>query len=122
MLTQDFFTLLEYRLTEALADSEEKELRQYWCDGVLEAEWAEDFLPHYVAKSRVIVLRAWMVATGTKTKLHTNRIHPLHLRLGRLSCRAYLRGENLSKWIEEGINPNQVTLDEDGNAFHLHLP
>ncbi|TGE10276.1 hypothetical protein [Hymenobacter fodinae] len=119
MLSKGFFTLLEYKLTEALAESEDEDLRRCWCDGVLDAEWAEEYLPHYVRKSKVIVLRAWI--EGSNHKMLINQMHPLHLHLGRLSFRAYLRGEDLVQWIVEGIDPTQVTVDER-EAFHIQLP
>jgi hypothetical protein len=63
MFTQDFLQLLEYQLTKVLAESGKPELQRYWCDGVLEPEWVEEYQSVYVAKSRRIILRAWMERT-----------------------------------------------------------
>ncbi|TGD79032.1 hypothetical protein EU557_18865 [Hymenobacter wooponensis] len=122
MLTQEFFTLLEYTFTHALAESDNEELRRYWCDGVLYPEWEEEYLPQHVTKSKEIILRAWMEGRSGKKKPLTHQIHPLHLGLGKLSLKTYLRGQDLSKWIIEGIDPTWVTLDEKGMTFFIQLP
>jgi hypothetical protein len=49
MFSQEFREVLEYRLTDALANSSEQALQRYWCDGVLEPEWAEEYRLEYVA-------------------------------------------------------------------------
>jgi hypothetical protein len=95
MLTQKFRDLLEYRLTKALADSERPELQRYWCDGVLEPEWAEDYRPEYVVKSRRIILQAWMEGIPFKRMPSTHQLHPLHLVLGPASLHSYLQGQEL---------------------------
>jgi hypothetical protein len=124
MFTQEFCEVLEYRLTDALANSSEQALQRYWCDGVLEPEWAEEYLSEYVAKSRRIVLRAWMEGSRTKTAPLTHQLHPLHLVLGSESLKSYLRGGDLLPWIAEGIDPTTVSLDITTKmpAFIIHLP
>jgi hypothetical protein len=114
MFTQEFCEVLEYRLTDALANSSEQALQRYWCDGVLEPEWAEEYLSEYVAKSRRIVLRAWMEGSRTKTAPLTHQLHPLHLVLGSESLKSYLRGGD----------PTTVSLDITTKmpAFIIHLP
>jgi hypothetical protein len=124
MFTQEFCEVLEYRLTDALANSSEQALQRYWCDGVLEPEWAEEYRPEYVAKSRRIVLRAWMEGSRTKTAPLTHQLHPLHLVLGSSSLKSYLRGGDLLPWIADGIDPTTVSLDIATKmpAFIIHLP
>jgi hypothetical protein len=124
MFTQEFREVLEYRLTDALAKSSEQALQRYWCDGVLEAEWAEEYRPEYVAKSRRIILRAWMEGLRTKTAPLTHQLHPLHLVLGSESLKSYLRGEDLLLWITGGIDPTTVLLDATTKmpTFIIHLP
>ena len=114
--------MLEYRLTKTLAESAEPELRRYWCDGVLEPEWSEDYRPEYVRKSQRIILRAWMEATQTKTAPLTHQLHPLHLELGPESLKGYLKGQDLQKWITEGIDPTAIALEAKSGTFIIRLP
>lgn len=122
--SQEFCELLEYRLTRALAESPVQALQRYWCDGVLEPEWAEDYQPAQVARTRRVVLRAWMEGGRTKTIPLTHQLHPLHLVLGPASLKAYVNGQDLRPWIEEGIDPAAIALEGRGKAltFILHLP
>jgi hypothetical protein len=124
MVTQEFCEVLEYRLTKALANSREPALQRYWCDGVLAPEWAEDYHPDYVAKSRRISLRAWMEGSQTKTDPLMQQLHPLHLILGSESLKSYLRGADLLPWIAAGIDPTTVLLDTTTKmpTFIIHLP
>jgi hypothetical protein len=124
MVTQQFREVLEYRLTDALANSREQALQRYWCDGVLDPEWAEDYQPEYVAKSRRLILRAWMVGTRIKTAPPTNQLHPLHLVLGSASLKSYLQGEDLLPWIAESIDPTTVSLNTTTKlpTFSIYLP
>lgn len=124
MFTQEFCEVLEYRLTDALAKSSEPALQRYWCDGVLEPEWVEEYRPEYVAKSQRIILRAWMEGLRTKTASLTHQLHPLHLVLGSESLKSYLRGKDLLPWIIGGIDPTTVSLDTTTKVttFIVHLP
>lgn len=124
MFSQEFRELLEYRLTKALAESSDPELQRYWCDGVLDPEWADEYQPTHVARTRRVILRAWMEGARTKTTPLTNQVHPLHLVLGPASLKAYLKGQDLRRWIESGIDPAAVVLEATGKslAFVLHLP
>jgi hypothetical protein len=124
MFTQEFREVLEYRLTDALAKSSEQALQRYWCDGVLEPEWADEYRPEYVAKSQRIILRAWMEGSRTKTAPLTHQLHPLHLVLGSESLKSYLRGGELLPWIADGIDPTTVLLDATTKmpTFIIQLP
>jgi hypothetical protein len=124
MLSQEFREVLEYRLTDALANSREQALQRYWCDGVLEPEWAEEYRPDYVAKRWRIILRAWMEGSRTKTAPLTHQVHPLHLVLGSESLKSYLRGGELLSWIADSIDPTTVLLDATTKlpTFIIHLP
>lgn len=124
MLNQEFRDLLEYQLTKALAESSVPELRRFWCDGVLEPEWAEEYQPAHVAQTKRIILRAWMQGARTKTAVATHQLHPLHLALGPASLKKYLEGQDLRHWIDVGIDPTAVVLEETGGplTFVLHLP
>lgn len=124
MFSQEFRELLEYRLTKALAESTNPELQRYWCDGVLDPEWADEYEPSHVARSQRIILRAWMVGARTKTAPKTHQLHPLHLALGPASLKAYVKGQDLRHWIERGIDPAAVALEATGKAIAivLHLP
>jgi hypothetical protein len=128
VLTREFFELLEYRLTKALAESADPELRRYWCDGVLESEWTEEYQPEYVAKSRRIILRAWMDESGARPK-HSRgprgqQLLPLHLVLGPASLKSYLKRQELGVWIAQEIDPTAVKLEASAKklTFIIHLP
>jgi hypothetical protein len=124
MFSQEFRELLEYRLTNALAESTDPELQRYWCDGVLDPEWADEYEPSYVARTQRVILRAWMEGVRTKTAPKTHQLHPLHLALGPASLQAYVKGQDLRHWIERGIDPAAVVVEATGKsfAFVLHLP
>jgi hypothetical protein len=124
MFSQEFREVLEYRLTDALANSSEQALQRYWCDGVLEPEWAEEYRLEYVAKSRRLILRAWMEGRQTKAAPLTHQLYPLHLVLGSVSLKSYPRGGDLLPWIAQGIDPTTVLLDTTTKmpAFIIHLP
>ena len=50
MLDEDFRTRLEWQLSAALGKAQDKSLRGYFCDGILDPEWEEDYLPAHVRK------------------------------------------------------------------------
>lgn len=124
MFSRDFLELLEYRLTKALAESTDPDLRQYWCDGVLEPEWADEYNPSHVARTRRVILRAWMEGPRPKKSSAGQQLHPLHLVLGPTSLEAYVNGQELRPWIEGGIEPGAVGWEATGKslAFVIHLP
>jgi hypothetical protein len=123
MFSRDFLELLEYRLTKALAESADPDLRQYWCDGVLELEWADEYQPSHVARTRRVILRAWMEGVRSQKASAGQQLHPLYLVLGPASLQAYVNGQELWPWIEAGIEPEAVGWEATGKslAFVIHL-
>ena len=124
MFTREFLDLLEFRLTKALAESTDPALRQYWCDGVLGPEWADEYQPSHVAKTRRVILRAWMEGARAKQTLAEQQLLPLHLVLGPASLQAYVNGLELRPWIEEEIDPAAVRLEATAKSlvFIIYLP
>ncbi|GAB3839948.1 hypothetical protein [Hymenobacter jeollabukensis] len=57
-LTCAFYEHLEWQLSAVLSRSPNRSRRRYWCDGILDPEWAEDYQPEYVRRTRQIRLRA----------------------------------------------------------------
>lgn len=122
MFSQDFLQLLEYQLTKALAESTDPDLQRYWCDGVLEPEWADDYQPAAVARTRRIVLRAWMEGPPPQKASAGQALYPLHLVLGPASLKAYVKGQDLRPWIEGGIDPAAVVLEATGKSLAFVIP
>jgi hypothetical protein len=110
ILSRSFCEYLEWQISGALGNAQEKSLRRYWCDGVLDPEWEDDYLPVHVSKSRQIRARAWIDEGRTKGQNATQQVYQLILHLGPKSFEAYMQGRKLKRFIPTGDNDKWVSI------------
>jgi hypothetical protein len=60
MLDSDFCTYLEYQLCDFLKTSEREDLKGFWCDGVLPANYSKK----YINDNRTALLKAFIGKDG----------------------------------------------------------
>jgi hypothetical protein len=121
-LTPAFYQHLEWQLSGALRLVPDRSLHRYWCDGILDPEWAEDYQPEYVRRSRQLGLRAWLDEGPSKgSGTSAQAIWRLILRLGPRSYPAYLQGRSLKCCVPAAEAPGWVWLDAEKQLVEVQL-
>ncbi|UOQ52496.1 hypothetical protein [Hymenobacter cellulosivorans] len=115
MIDQDFLKHLEWQLSEALLVT----IKGYWCDGILGPEWAEDYRPEHVAKSRRITLRAWLDEGRTKGGNSSQKLYKLVVHLGAVSLNSYLSKNELGSHLPA---ITLISLDVEKRIIEAQLP
>lgn len=100
MLSESFCSHLEHAITAALSSLPDKRIRGYWCDGILEAERAEDNLPAHVKHTKQLQVRAWIDEGRRKgSSSSAQRLYRLILHLGEQSYRTYVQKGRLTQFV-----------------------
>ena len=117
---RDFCEYLEYHLCRTFRNVESEELRDFWCDGVLEAPFYNtDVNKKYlsienVLKTREIVTTAWMGESGQDQ-------YEMCLKLGSKSLNNYNLGLSLIDCLPEDKSMKWITLDIENKKIELRL-
>jgi hypothetical protein len=115
-----FCEQLEWQLSAALSRSPTRSRRRYWCDGILAPEWAEDYQPEYVRRTRQIRLRAWIDQGPAKGGgASEQNVWPLTMQLGPQAYAAYRQNKELTPYIPG--HDDWVLLDPDSQRLTAQL-
>lgn len=121
ILPRSFCEYLEWQISGALGIAQDKSLRRYWCDGVSDPEWEDDYLPVHVSKSRQIIARAWIDEGRTKGQNATQQVYQLIIKLGPKSFEAYMQGGNLKKFVPAADNDKWVSIFPEAHLIEVQL-
>jgi hypothetical protein len=116
VLTSEFCELLEYRISQALAQSSEVWNRRYWCDGILMPEISDGYSIEQIRKSQQISARAWM-CEGSKTQ----EVFQLFIKLSLSSMKALIQGKPLQSFIPIGAAEAWVLLDWEVKSIVVQM-
>ena len=111
MLDKRFYELLEYKICEGLANSENEQAKHFWCDGVLPG-LEHEYAKKYVNDNRKIVMTAYVGKTGQD-------IYELILNFGIKALSRYARGLDISECIP--ISPGGEWFDIDILKRHIRI-
>ena len=116
----EFCIQLENSITRAFASTNEPELKNFWCDGVLQAPFHNDdvnreyLLFNNVKKRGTIVTTSWNGLDGQteyKTTIH----------LGKISLQLYEQGNDLTESISTDDSENWLEIDLEVKTLDVYL-
>lgn len=114
MIDENFCGLLQIRISKAFADSENEQIKHFWCDGVL-GGFDYEYEKKYVNDNRRIVMTAFCGNTGQEK-------YDLVLLLGRKALSRYARGLDIidcipsspgNEWFDIDILRRQMIIQLD---------
>ncbi len=113
MVNQEFCEFLEYELCRVFRQSDNPEVRGFWCDGVVLPNIDERYFHKQVQDKRCCMLAAWIGTDG-----QTN--YELTLRLGNKALSRYARGLSLKECIP-AESSDWFTIDIQGKSIDILL-
>ena len=112
---EDFCLHLEFHLCRTFANSDQKELRRFWCDGVL---WHPSSDARLTKKSvndtRKIETSAWIGKTGQDN-------YDMTITFGRYSLRRYAKGASLIDCIPSEESMDWIDIDTKNKTIEIRL-
>lgn len=111
---EDFCAELEYHLTRTFNQSDDKNLRGFWCDGILIPTNDFQLTKKNINDKRKIVTKAWLGYDGQDE-------YEMTINLGRYSLRRYVKGTDLSDCLPKEDNMDWVLLDMKSKTIELKL-
>ena len=111
---EDFCAQLEYHLTRTFNQSDDKDLRGFWCDGILMPTNDLQLTKKNINDKRKIVTRAWLGYDGQDE-------YEMTINLGRYSLRRYAKGTDLSDCLPNEDTMDWVSLDMKSKTIELQL-
>ncbi|PWV56378.1 hypothetical protein [Chitinophaga sp. S165] len=115
MLDEDFFQFLEYRITEAFKETDDEELRLFWCDGVLPATNERGRLSlQHVKHHRKIVTQAFIGREG-QTR------YDLVLKIGDEALHSYTHNLDLKVCVPDTDALSWFTIDTEKRKIEIQL-
>jgi hypothetical protein len=110
---EEFCTRLEYRLCKEFAESNDTELKYYWCDGVSWFPTDNQLTKKYVNDNRKIITKAWIGKDGQD-------VYQASINFGPRALSKYSKGADLtntipeleskSEWIEIDIMKRTINI------------
>jgi hypothetical protein len=111
---EDFCVQLEYHLTRTFGNSENKNLKGFWCDGELMPFIESQLTKKSVNDTRKIVTKAWLGQDGQGE-------FEMIIRFGQRSLSSYAKGFNLTDCLPGEESLDWITLDIEGKKIELQL-
>lgn len=105
---EEFCLTLEYHLCSTFRNSDQKEIRRLWCDGIV----CDQFSKKYVNNNREIETIAWIGEEGQNE-------YDMKIKFGKYSLRRYAKGtemtdcipeSDLMDWVEININKKWIVV------------
>jgi len=98
MLDQDFCEFLEYKISKALQNSDNEEIKGFWCDGILLPSSKSNYSQKFVNENRQIILKAFIGKNGQTE-------YELTLKFGNKALSRYARNLDIKECIP---NPDKI--------------
>jgi len=112
---EEFCTRLEYRLCKEFTESDDIDLKYFWCDGV---SWFPDenqLTKKHINDKRKIVTKAWIGKDGQD-------VYQAIIHFGRKALSRYAKGLNLIKTIPEiGTGSEWIFIDTENRIIEIKL-
>jgi hypothetical protein len=102
MLDKNFCDFLEYQICKAFEHSDNKEIKGFWCDGVILTEPDKYYSQKFVNDNRQVTLKAFIGKDGQTE-------YELKLKFGDKALSQYTRNLDIKECVP---NPNKVNWFE----------
>lgn len=106
---ENFCLVLEYHLSRAFSNSPDKQIKRFWCDGIL----IPDELNQITTKG-FIETKAWAGYTGQDNYIMT-------IKFGQCALNNYTQGLSLTDCLPDEETLDWVTLDIPNKTIELQL-
>lgn len=114
MLGQNFCETLEYKISEALENVKDENLKGFWCDGVLLSEPNKYYSQKFVNDNRQVKLQAFICKDEQTT-------YDLTLRLGNKSLSRYARNLDIVECIPQADFAKWFKIDTTKKEIEVQL-
>lgn len=111
---QDFCVQLEYHLTRTFGNSEDKNLKGFWCDGVMMPFIDSQLTKKSVNDKRMIITKAWLGYDGQGE-------FEMTIKFGQHSLRRYAKGSDLADCLPSEDTTDWITLDIERKTIEVKL-
>lgn len=111
---EDFCAELEYHLTRTFNQSDDKNLRGFWCDGILMPTNDLQLTKKNINDKRKIVTKACLGYDGQDE-------YEMTINFGQYSLRRYAKGTDLSECLPNEDTMDWISLDMKSKTIELQL-
>lgn len=112
---QEFCTHLEYHLCRTFENSDNQELKFFWCDGVsMEAITEIELTPKRIYDSRKIETMAWIGKDGQDE-------YKMTIHFGNLSLSRYAQGNKLTDCLPSEEAMDWINIDTQKKTIEIRL-
>jgi len=112
---EEFSIHLEFILTSAFRNLEEKEIKGFWCDGVSHIPSNISLLSkNNISQLKEIHTQAWSGVSGQD-------VYAMTIKLGEISLKKYLAEESMIGCIPNPENPDWIEVDEVNRLIEIRL-
>ncbi len=111
---EDFCAELEYHLTRTFNQSDDKNLRGFWCDGILMPTNDLQLTKKNINDKRKIVTKACLGYDGQDE-------YEMTINFGQYSLRRYAKGTDLSDCLPNEDTMDWISLDMKSKTIELQL-
>lgn len=114
MLDKHFCEALEYKISEALANTANEKVKGFWCDGVLLSEPDQCYSQKFINDNRQTKLQAYVGKDG-------QTIYTLYLKLGPQALSRYARGLDIVTCMPETDVDTWFYIDVNRKTIEIQL-
>jgi hypothetical protein len=114
MLDQNFCESLEYRISDALARSNDEEVKGLWCDGILLSEREEHYSRKVINDSRYVKMQARIGRDG-------QALYSLTLRFGTKALSRFARNLSIIECIPHTNFEDWLNIDPLQKEIEVQL-
>ena len=112
---REFCLHLEYHLSRTFPNSDQKELRNFWCDGVSEQAYTDiQLTKKNVNDTRKLQTTAYLGETGQD-------IYKMIIRFGKYSLRRCARGTSIIDCIPSENTTDWIDVDIENKSIEIRL-
>lgn len=114
MLDQNFCSFLEYRLSDVLHASNDKQVKSLWCDGVLLPDSLNEYSKKLVNEKRQVIMKAFIGKDGQDR-------YELILQFGKKALSQYARDLDIKKCVPSVKNQDWFYVDISNKQVVIQL-
>lgn len=114
MLDQHFFDFLEYEICKAFKHSENDQIKNFWCDGVILIQPENNYSQNFVNNNRQVKLKAFIGESGQTE-------YELTLKFGNKALSRYARNLDIKECVPKLTQQNWLKIDPKHNTIEIQL-
>jgi hypothetical protein len=114
MLDQNFCETLEYKISEALENIDDENVKGFWCDGVFLSEPDNYYSQKFINDNRHVKMKAYVGKDGQSA-------YGLTLKFGNKAFSKYARNLNIIECIPQGEFEKWFRIDTSKQEIEIQL-